>query len=190
VIWRVKKRAWAALTMLPACALLMLSAAAQSVTEDQVKAAYLFNFAKFVQWPEGSLGDANAPLHFCTLGRSAVADELDGAINGKAIDGHPIDVRRLDSPEQAKNCHLVYLSASANKQLDKLLLAAKGRPMLLVGETGSFARSGGTIGFVTEKGRVLFEINVKSADEAHLKISSRLLALAKIVSASEEKPQP
>jgi hypothetical protein len=181
---RSTNRSWM-LALRLACALFPLSAAGQAVTEDQVKAAYLLNFAKFVEWPEGAVSEVN--LHFCTLGSSAVADELDATIRGKAIDGHPIDVRRLDKVEEANNCHLVYLAATAGKQQKKLLEMGKGRPMLLVGDGGAFASAGGTIGFVIEKGRVLFEINVKSADESRLKISSRLLALARIIDSREER---
>jgi hypothetical protein len=163
------------------------SAPAQSVTEDQIKAAYLFNFAKFIEWPNESFATPTSPIQFCTLGRSPVADELDASVRGKSIDGHTIEVKHLHSAEEIKDCHLVFLSASAGKQEHKLVQAAKGLPVLLVAEIAEFAREGGTINFVMEDGRLVFEVNISAAQNAHLKISSKLLALARIVPTGEGK---
>ena len=162
-------------------------ASAPSVTEDQIKAAYLFNFAKFIEWPQGAFTSDSAPIHFCTLGRSPVADELDASVRGKNIDAHTIEIRHLHAPEEIKDCHLVFLSAGAGKQEQKLVQAAKGLPVLLVAEIPEFARVGGTINFLMEDGKLVFEVNISAAENAHLKISSKLLALARIV--SEGKPR-
>ncbi|HEY3768218.1 MAG TPA: YfiR family protein [Candidatus Angelobacter sp.] len=176
-----------------AIALLLLGGAlarpavAQSATEDQVKAAYLFNFAKFIEWPPEAFETADSALNFCTLGRSPVVDELDSSMLGKSINRHAIAVRHLRGPEDIKGCHLVFLAASAVKQQQKLVLAAKGSPMLLVAETPGFAQAGGTINFYSEAGRLLFEVNISAAENAHLKVSSKLLSLARIVTASEAK---
>ncbi|HYL93470.1 MAG TPA: YfiR family protein [Alphaproteobacteria bacterium] len=160
---------------------------AQSATADQVKAAYLFNFAKFIEWPAGVFDKADAPMRFCTLGRSPAADELDSTVRGKSINGHTIQVKHLRGPEEIKGCHLVFLAVSASKQQQKLLQTAQGSPVLLVAETPGFARAGGTIDFIWEDGRLLFEVNVNAAEGVHLKISSKLLALARIVLTAEEK---
>jgi hypothetical protein len=176
-----------------AIALLLLGGAlarpavAQSATEDQVKAAYLFNFAKFIEWPPEAFETADSALNFCTLGRSPVVDELDSSMLGKSINRHAIAVRHLRGPEDIKGCHLVFLAASAVKQQQKLVLAAKGSPMLLVAETPGFAQAGGTINFYSKAGRLLFEVNISAAENAHLKVSSKLLSLARIVTASEAK---
>jgi len=169
---------------------LCVSVESQSATADQVKAAYLVNFAKFVEWPEGTFVSADASLQFCTFGRSAVADELESGVAGKLISGHPIKVRRLDNADNARNCQLVFVAASTGRQQQRVLEVFRGQPTLVVGDGEAFASSGGTIGFVTEKGRVLFEINVKSADESHLRISSRLLALARVIGSPEERQHP
>lgn len=176
-----------ALVLLCVCSLL---ASAQSATEDQVKAAYLFNFAKFIEWPAEAFATTNAPMNFCVLGRSPVVDELDSSVNGKSINGHTIIVKHLRGPEETKGCHLVFLAASAVKQREKLLLAAKGSPILLVAESPGFARAGGTINFMAENGRLIFEVNIAAAENAHLKISSKLLALARIVSSGDERLDP
>jgi hypothetical protein len=160
---------------------------AQSVTDDQVKAAYIFNFAKFIEWPPQVFTAKESPMNFCVLGRSPVVDELDSSIGGKSVNGHTIMIKHLRGPDEIKDCHLIFLAASAGKQQQKLIEAAKGLPVLLVAETPGFARSGGTINFITESGRLLFEVNINAAESAHLKISSKLLALARIVSPAEER---
>jgi hypothetical protein len=166
------------------------SAVAQSATGDQVKAAYLFNFAKFIEWPAEGFDKADAAMNFCTLGRSPVVDELDSSVRGKSISGHIVTVKHLHGPEEIKGCHLVFLAASAGKQGRKLVLAAKGSPILLVAESPGFARAGGTIDFIMEDSRLIFEVNITAAENAHLKISSKLLALARIVSSDDERPGP
>jgi hypothetical protein len=112
---------------------------------------------------------------------------LDSSVRGKSINGHTIMVKHLHGPEEIKGCHLVFLAVSAGKQQQKLLQAAKGSSVLLVAETSGFARAGGTINFIMEDGRLLFEINIKAAENAHLKISSKLLSLARIVPPNEER---
>jgi hypothetical protein len=163
------------------------SASAQSVTDDRVKAAYIFNFAKFIEWPPQVFTAKESPMNFCVLGRSPVVDELDSSIGGKSVNGHTIMIKHLHGPDEIKDCHLIFLAASAGKQQQKLIEAAKGSAVLLVAETPGFARSGGTINFITESGRLLFEVNINAAESAHLKISSKLLALARIVSPTEER---
>lgn len=159
--------------------------AQQSATEDQVKAAFLFNFAKFIEWPAEVFDKADSPMIFCTAGNSPVVDELDSTIQGKTVNGHIIAVRHLREPEEIKGCHLVFLAASAGRQQQqRLLQAAKGSPVLLVAEISGFARAGGAINFLLENGRVIFEVNIRAAESAHLKISSKLLALARIVATS------
>jgi YfiR/HmsC-like len=160
---------------------------AQSVTDDQVKAAYVFNFAKFIQWPAEVFATADAPMNFCVLGRSPVVDELDSSMNGKSVNGHAIVVKHLHGPDEIKGCHLVFLAASAGKQQQKLIQTAKGSTVLLVAEMPGFAHAGGTINFIMENGRLIFEVNIIAAESAHLKINSKLLALARIVSPTEEK---
>jgi hypothetical protein len=164
-----------------------LTATAQTATEDQIKAAYLFNFAKFVEWPAEALPDAASVMNFCSLGRSATVDQMESGLGGKSVNGHLIKVHRLGKVDEIKDCQVVFVSTAIGREQQHWLQAAKGRAVLMVGEAPGFARSGGMIGFITENGRVLFEINTGSAEESHLKISSKLLALARIVSSGPEK---
>lgn len=160
---------------------------AQSVSVDEVKTAYLFNFAKFVEWPADSLPSAASPLNFCTLGRSIAADGLDAFVRGRSVNGHAIVVRHLHEPEELKDCHILFLSGSAEKQQKKVLQEAKGLPVLLVSDSPGFARSGGAVEFVLESGKLAFEINLGAADAARIKINSKLLALGRGISSREER---
>lgn len=159
----------------------------QSITEDQVKAAYLFNFAKFIEWPADAFPAADAPLNFCTLGHSPVVDDLDSSLRSKSVGDHTIVVKHLHAVEEIKACHLVFLAAGANEQEQKLIQSAKGAPLLLVSEIPGFNHAGGTIEFVLEDGRLLFEVNMKAAESAHLKISSKLLTMARVTPSDEQR---
>jgi uncharacterized protein DUF4154 len=160
--------------------------AAESATADQIKAAYLFNFAKFVEWPAEALPQGDSVVTFCALGLSPVVDELDSVLRGKTITGHRIALRRLQSPEEIAGCHIVFLAAGASKQQQRLLKAASGHPVLLVGDSPGFAQSGGAMNFVMESGKVLFEVNTSAVEGARLKMSAKLLALARIVATTKE----
>jgi hypothetical protein len=164
----------------------VLPASAQTASANEIKAAYLFNFARFIDWPE-ELFTAQSSMVFCTLGRSAVADELDSSLHGKSINNRMAEIRHLRGPEEFAGCHIVFIAASAEKQQQKLLQATKGAPILLVAETPGFARAGGTINFIIENRRLIFEINIRAAESAHLRISSKLLAIARIISPAGEK---
>lgn len=159
-----------------------------AATDDQIKAAYMFNFAKFVEWPPETFSPESSSLNFCALGRSQTAEEMDALVAGKSINGRPIKMRHLGKLEEIRSCQLVFIAGSG-KQQQQLLQAAKGMPILVIGDSPGFARSGGMVGFIREGGKVLFEVNPGSAEEAHLKISSKLLALARIVSAPERANQ-
>jgi len=168
------------------CAAFIVAGQAQSATEDQIKAAYVLNFASFVDWPsEAFTGEPG--FNFCALGRSRVADELNADIQGKKINGRVSAFRYLKNPDDSHNCHVVFVSGNSAKQQQKLLDIQSGRPTLLVGEFPGFAQAGGTMDFIVENGKVMFEVNLVAANEAHLKLSSKLLSLARILPRSSEK---
>ena len=157
-----------------------------AATADQIKAAYVFNFAKFVEWPPQTFPTPNAPINFCALGRTQTADEMDALMSGKSINGHAVKVRHLTKLDEIKDCQLLYIAAGIGRP-EPLLRALKGCSVLVIGDTPGFAVSGGMIGFVNENGRVLFEVNPGAVEHSHLKISSKLLALARIVSVPSER---
>jgi YfiR/HmsC-like len=153
---------------------------AQSPSEYQIKAVFLYNFAKFVEWPSDPGGNPGS-ISICVLGDDPFGGTLDEAIKGKTVNGRELVARRYKQVEETTHCQIVFIGSSNKKVLRPILESLKGESTLTVGETEGFARLGGMINFTLEESRVHFEINVDAADHARLKISSKLLNLAKIV---------
>jgi hypothetical protein len=148
-----------------------------AASEHQIKAAFLYNFAKFVQWPVPS--GAAGPIAICVLGRDPFGSILEATVQDKNINGRALAVRRLQEPSSA--CHILFVSESESARLAPVLHSAETAGQLTVGELPSFTESGGMIGFVVKGNKVRFEINLDAANRAHIQISSRLLQLATIV---------
>ena len=161
-------------------------APAQNADEYQVKAAFLYNFAKFVEWPEGAFKTPTDPIIICVLGRSPFGSLLEQSVKGKQIEGRALVIRQISEPREASGCHLLFVTASEKKRSPAILELLKSASVLTVGETSNFAAAGGVINFKLEDGKVGLEINVCSAERARLKISSKLLSLAKII--KDDKP--
>ena len=163
-------------------ALLMTSAPAdaQGVTAPALRAAFLFNFAKFSEWPADALAPGQR-LSLCVVGDAAVADALGQTIKGHNIEGHELTVTILTVDESASACHLLYVSASEIKRSARLLLSAKRTSVFTVSDADGFAQSGGVAELIVENDRMRFAINVASAHRMRLNISSKLLSLATIV---------
>ncbi len=154
---------------------------AQMVNEYQVKAAFLYNFAKFVEWPNGPAGPSKETLTLCIVGQDPFGDSLDQVTKGKTISGRELVVRRLTPTEDTRSCRMVFIGASERKRIPAILEGLKRADVLTVGETENFARLGGVINFVLEGDRVHFEVNLDAAARERLRISSKLLNLARIV---------
>jgi hypothetical protein len=156
---------------------------AQSPTagEYQVKAAFLFNFAKFVEWPSSSLPDPSAPLRICILGRDPFGEELRNITKEKTVSGRKLQIDQLVDLQQARACQIVFIASSERAHLKEILEGLQGANVLTVADTKGFAEQGGMINFVLENDRVQFEVNRKAAEQAGLKISSKLLSVAKLV---------
>lgn len=152
-----------------------------SSSEYAVKAAFLYHFAQFVEWPEGAFRDANSPLVYCTIGFDPFEGALDATLKGKSVNGRAIEVRHLKQAPEAQGCHLLFVGEGQKRQIPAVLAQFHGTPVLLVGESEKFATEGGTIGFVLEENKVRFEVNLEAAEKSRLKISAKLLALAKTV---------
>lgn len=158
-------------------------AQSKAIDEYRIKAAFLYNFAKFVEWPAGSFKNAADPIAICVLG-NPFGGRLEDTVNGKQIDERRLIVREISDVAEAAGCHILFV-ASEKKRTADLLGHVRARPVLTVGEAANFAASGGVIGFKLESDRVRLEINLFAADRARLRISSKLLGLAAIV--KEEK---
>ena len=149
-----------------------------AVGEYEVKAAYLYNFAKFVEWPAESFSSASAPFEICIFGRDSFGEMLQNLTRGKQVNGRSFRIR---SGVAASSCHILFVSTSVTRQFQTILQGLQGRSVLIVGESEGFIERGGMINFVLEGGRVLFEVNQKAAQQAGLKISAKLLSVAKQV---------
>jgi hypothetical protein len=152
-----------------------------SATEYQIKAAFLFNFVKFVEWPSDSFPSEAAPLQICVLGQNPLGQELENLTRGKTVSGRALEINHVSSLQRAKTCQLLFVSSSERRRTQEILAAMEEASVLTVGDEEGFARAGGVINFVFENDRVRFEINVDAATRARLKISAKLLALAKLV---------
>jgi len=154
---------------------------AQTVSEDQVKAAYLYNFAKFVEWPAQDFANPTAPIRLCLLSNQSFESELNQIVKGKAVAGHPVTVVPVKNAEQSHSCHILFISSSQDRQAQHIIEALRDTSVLTVGETKGFVEKGGIVNFVLQDDRVQFEVNRRAANQAGLRISSRLLTLAKLV---------
>ena len=163
--------------------LLFLSARAQTSTagEYQVKAAFLYNFAKFIEWPPSSFSDASAPLRICILGRDPFGMELHDIANEKTVNGRKLQVTQLADLRTARTCHILFIASSEKTELKQTLESLQGADVLTVGDTKGFVEKGGMINFVLENDRVRFEVNHRAAEQAGLKVSAKLLNIAKSV---------
>lgn len=165
------------------CLATAITAAAQSARapEYEVKAAFLYNFAKFVQWPAHTFAGSTTPIRLCVLGSDPFGGALDTIVRGKTVEGRPIVHSHVSSSTEARGCHLLFISGS-DSALHRQTLAALGdSPVLTVGESDDFLELGGMINFVLEEDRVRFEINLRAAESHRLKLSSKLLAVARVV---------
>ena len=161
----------------------LLSAAAhgQAADQYQLKAAFLYNFAKFVEWPLKTFKGAADPIAICVLGKDPVEDALRQTASGKAIDGRPFSIREIPDAQHASGCHILFIAASDAKRTLEALDFVRGAAILTVGESEGFAAEGGIINFKMEGGRAKLQINPDAADRSKLCISSKRLSLAEIV---------
>ncbi len=165
------------------------AAKASASREYRIKAAFLYNFAKFTVWPAAAFADAKAPLRLCVLGEDPFHGAL-AALEGRTVKNRPIVASRLESTDSPEKCHLLFVSASEHGRLGTILKSLRGMPVLAIGDTPGFARSGGIIRLETLDNRVRFEINVGAAQHAELKIDSRLLKLGRIVGTARARERP
>jgi hypothetical protein len=153
----------------------------QQPTEAQIKAAFLLNFARFAEWSSASLPDASPEVIFCFDGAEDVRIAFEALTNGKEIMGKKIVSRKLSVPANAQSCHAVYANDSKNSREVELLKTAREGGALTVGDGPTFLTCGGMIQLVVDENRIRFDINMNAVNGAKLKLSSKLLALARHV---------
>jgi hypothetical protein len=154
-------------------------AADEPPLEYQVKAAFLLNFTKFVQWPAVAFSDQRSPLAICILGEDPFGSWLDEIVKGEAVNGRELVVQRIRRAPQAKSCQVLFV-ARQEKEVPRIL-DDLGPGVLTVGEGENFLEDGGIIAFVIEDRRVRFDINQRGAARARLTLSSRLMSVARSV---------
>ena len=153
---------------------------AHGANEAVVKAAYIFNFAKLVDWPGSAFDRAQAPLVIGVVGRDDVTDELLRTAGKVTANGRPLEIRRVAANAAAlRACHMVFVPQSENP--DTVLAMVQGHPVLVVGEAENFARRGGPLAFVKVNGTLKFEANPKAAARSGITVSSKLLRVAQTV---------
>lgn len=171
--------------LLAGLSLLLCGAAApvqaQFAKEYDLKAAFLFNFTQFVEWPAAALGAPEEPFVIGVLGEDPFGAALDDIVRNETVARRKLVVRRFKSVEDVQRCQVLFIAKSQAANAAHIFATTRGRHLLTVGETDEVASHGGVIQFLTDKARVRVRINVDAAKEAGLTISSKLLRLAEVV---------
>jgi hypothetical protein len=159
-----------------------IAAGAQpQLDEYQVKAAFLYNFAKFVEWPPQAFKDSTDAIAVCIAGETPIYAQLESAVIGKTAGSRSFAVRRVSDADPAEGCQILFIGLTDRKRTALILAGARKLGTLTVGESAEFIADGGVVNFKLENGKVRFQINVEAAGQAQLRISSKLLSLAEIV---------
>jgi hypothetical protein len=149
--------------------------------EYQLKAAYLYNFTKFVEWPSHRFAQTNSPIVIGVLGRNPFGEDLKKIVKDRKVNGHDILVTNITAAAGIKSVHMVFISAGEEELWREALASLRNTAVLTVGESAVFAQMGGMINFTLQADKVRFEINQDPADAAGLKLSAQLLKLATVV---------
>jgi hypothetical protein len=152
-----------------------------ATSEYEIKAAFIFNFAKFIEWPQKVLGETNGSFIIGILGRDPFGGALEQTIGGKTVKGKSIFIRRFRQLDDLQYCHILFISESEKDNLPAIFDKIKYESILTVGDMPEFARNGGMISLYTEENRVRFAVYIKATERANLKLSAKLLNLAKII---------
>jgi hypothetical protein len=149
-------------------------------SEAQVKAAFLLNFPKYVTWPGTALSESNSPIVVGIIDDEEVASEFSTMSAGKVVDGHPIQLVRVTSIPQCRDCHILFIGSTATRKLPEILPSLQAVNVLAVGESDEFIDRGGMINLARRDRRIVIEVNLDAIHQTQLKISSKLMALATV----------
>jgi len=148
---------------------------APEYTEYQIKASYLLNFTRYIDWPSRSFKSTNSPMVIGILGQDRFGNDLRTLVQGKRVEGHDLVVRRIETLEQCRDTQILFISSSEKKRIPEIVQSLKGAPVLTVGETDGFLQSGGILNFRLRNKDLFVDINRPAADKVGLRISARLL---------------
>jgi hypothetical protein len=156
------------------------AAASRQSTEYEVKAAFLYNFAKFTEWPANTFSGPDEPLIFGILGHDPFGGNIDAATK-RTVNGRPVQVRRFSDVREVGKCHILFISSSEAERLETILHALRSSRILLISDISGFAERGGMINFIMQENSVGFKINADAVSRAGITLHSRLLNIAIIV---------
>ena len=149
--------------------------------EYRAKLAFIYNLARFVEWPSGSYSDPVAPLKIGIVGTDPFSPDLEAELRRRTVGGHPVEIKTLRPGDTVGACHIVFVPLAADDQTARIVKGLDRSSTLTVGETEGFAMRGGIVNFKVEDNRLRFEVNLHAAERAGLKISSKLLDIATII---------
>lgn len=152
--------------------------AQQQPSEYELKAAFIFNFAKFVEWPPEAFADTNSPIVIGILGKNVFDDTLEKIINNRKVNNRGFEFRHFDSASETTNCQILFISSSEKNDFAKIISSLHDASILTVSEADGFLKAGGMINFLIEGKNIRFQISDDAAKRSRLKISSKLLSLA------------
>lgn len=156
-------------------------------SEYQVKAKYLYNFTRFVDWPDQTFSHSDTPYIIGILGEDPFGIDLDKTVEGKKIKGRSFIVKRFKQIDDLKFCHILYIGLTDQSKSIQVIEKIKGSNILTVGDIKNFAHNGGIINFITKDKKIRFEINVQAAKETGIHISSKLLKQSNIIENQQPK---
>jgi hypothetical protein len=172
------RRSWAAGLACALTAVAPQAGASEGTSEYQVKAAFLFNFAKYVEWPESAFPEPADRIVLCILGENPFGALLEEIVKDKKVNGRGLAVREIKSVSATAGCHLVFIASSERLRFDEILGGLADRPVLTVSDAESVADRGFVLGLTLKENRVRFEVNLIAARRAGLKLGSQLLKVA------------
>lgn len=164
-----------------ACAWAVAADSGPVAGEYQVKAAFVYNFTKFTDWPPGAFSSPRAPIVIGILGEDPFGQTMDDLVRGETVRERPLVVKRLRAGDDLRSCHILFISQSEKERLPAVLSQLKGSPVLSVGDLAGFAEQGGMVNLLLANKTVKIEINQAAAEQAGLQISAKLLKLARLV---------
>ena len=152
-----------------------------SQREYEIQAAFVYNFAKFVDWPPDRFTDESASLMLCVIGEDTFGTTLEDTVAGKTVKGRQIGIRRIDNVDDVESCHLLFVGLSESERLRQIVTRSQKANVLTVGNMAEFIESGGIINLIKKANKIRFEINLVAAERARLKLDLKLLTLASSV---------
>ena len=153
---------------------------AQETIEPDVKAAFLFNFTRFIEWP-GPAAPGSAPFRICVVADATMELAIKRTVEGEVVQGRPLIMTQPRTPQEAAGCQILFIGRTEYQRSGALLAAVRELPVLTVGDSAQFVEHGGAIEFVLVDNRVRFDVNLASAQRANLKVSANLLRVARKV---------